>query len=219
MKNLLAPSILSADFANLSRQIRYVEMGGADVIHCDIMDGRFVPNITFGPVVIKSIKQITGLPIDVHLMIKEPDKYLEAFAEAGADFISVHVEEVVHLDRVINKIKSLKCKAGVALNPATPLVMLEEILGEMDFVLLMSVNPGFGGQRFIENSIKKIERLNELRLRKNLNFLIEVDGGIDSKNIKKVKDAGCNIFVAGSSIFNSDNITAACAELKQIIRD
>ncbi len=219
MTRLLAPSILSADFSNLSQQIRYVEMGGADVIHCDVMDGKFVPNITFGPIVVKAIRQVTKLPIDVHLMIKEPEKYIADFVEAGANFVSVHVEEVVHLDRVINTIKDLGCKAGAALNPATPLVLLENILPSLNFVLLMSVNPGFGGQRFITGSLNKIRKLNEMRKISNLEFLIEVDGGIGAKNIKNLINAGCDIFVAGSSIFGQDNVTAACAELKNFLRD
>jgi len=219
MEKLLAPSILSADFSNLSGQIRYVEMGGADLIHCDVMDGRFVPNITFGPLVVNAVKKITSLPIDVHLMIKEPEKYLKEFAKAGANLISVHAEEVVHLNRVVNEIKALDCKAGVVLNPATPLSFLEDILPIVDFVLLMSVNPGFGGQKFISAAINKIRRLNNLRKIEKLNFAIEVDGGIDSQNIREVKNAGCDIFVAGSSIFKADNITAATAELKKIIRE
>ena len=216
---LLAPSILSADFSNLAQQIRYVEIGGADIIHCDIMDGKFVPNITFGPIVVKAVKRTTKLPIDVHLMIEDPDNFIEDFISAGADYISVHQEEVVHLHRTITRIKELGAKAGVVLNPATPVSTLSDILEFIDFVLVMSVNPGFGGQKFIESSIKKIKQLSELRSELNLNFKIEIDGGIDPNNIKRVSDAGCDMFVAGSSIFNQDNISAATTELKNLISE
>lgn len=216
-KKILAPSILSADFKNLSQQIRYAELGGADWIHCDVMDGKFVPNITFGPLIVSAVRKSTKLPVDVHLMIEKPDNFLEDFARAGADYISVHREEVVHLHRTISKIHELKCKAGVVLNPATPLNTLENILEYVDLVLLMSVNPGFGGQTFIESTLKKIKELKKIRSENSLNFLIEVDGGIDKKNIKAISKAGCNVFVTGSSIFNSYNITAAAVELKNLI--
>ncbi len=214
---MLAPSILSADFSNIAQQIRYVEIGGADIIHCDIMDGKFVPNITFGPIVVKAVKRSTRLPIDVHLMIKDPDSYIEDFINAGADYVSVHQEEVVHLHRTITRIKELGAKAGVVINPATPVNTLYDILEYVDFVLVMSVNPGFGGQRFIESTIGKIKRLSEIRDEKKLSFLIEVDGGISTKNIKNIANAGCDMFVAGSSVFNQDNITAATIELKNLI--
>lgn len=216
---LLAPSILSADFSNIEQQIRYAEIGGADIIHCDIMDGLFVPNITFGPVVVAAVKKITKLPIDVHLMIKNPQNFIKQFAEAGADFISVHVEEVQHLHRVIQQIKEHSVKAGVAVNPATSLNVLDEILPIVDFVLLMSVNPGFGGQSFIEPVLNKVEKLDAIRQKLGLNFLIEIDGGINEQNIKKVAEAGCDIFVAGSSIFSKDNISAATVELNNIIKN
>ena len=216
---LLAPSILSADFSNLSQQIRYAEIGGADIIHCDIMDGIFVPNITFGPIVVSAVKKSTTLPIDVHLMIKDPQNHIRQFADAGADFISVHFEEVKHLHRVIQQIKEKNIKAGVVLNPATPLGNLKEILPFVDFVLLMSVDPGFGGQKFIESTLNKVQRLNEIRLRRKLNFLIEIDGGINNKNIRNAAESGCDIFVAGSSVFHNDNISAATLELKNIIRN
>ncbi len=215
---LLAPSILSADFSNLSREIRYVELAGADLIHCDVMDGKFVPNITFGPLVVSAVNKITDLPLDVHLMIENPDLHLEAFINAGADYITVHQEEVVHLNRTLNKIKELGAKAGVAINPATPVETLTEILDLADLILVMSVNPGFGGQKFIQNSVSKIQKLNELKKERGYKYLIEVDGGINRDTIKKVSDAGCNIFVAGSSIFSSDNISAAATELKNIIQ-
>jgi ribulose-phosphate 3-epimerase len=213
----IAPSILSADFANLSQQIRYVELGGADIIHCDIMDGKFVPNITFGPIVVKAVRSVTKLPIDVHLMIKDPDDFIEAFIKAGADYISVHQEEVVHLNRTIATIKELGAKAGVVINPATPVATLKDILEFVDFVLVMSVNPGFGGQKFIPSTLNKIKTLAEIRKKENLNFEIEIDGGVSSVNIQDISDAGCDIFVAGSSVFGQDNITAAAMELKNLI--
>jgi ribulose-phosphate 3-epimerase len=214
---LLAPSILSADLSNLSQQIRLVEMSGADWIHCDIMDGDFVPNITFGPVIVKAARKCTKLPIDVHLMIKNPDNYLEDFRNAGADIISVHFEEVVHLNRTINRIKELGAKAGVVINPSTPVSFLKDIAEYIDLLLIMTVNPGFGGQNFISNSEFKIKEAVELRKSINANFLIEVDGGINKKTIKSALNAGCDIFVAGSSIFHTDNISAATTELKNLI--
>jgi len=213
----IVPSILAADFSNLSQQLRYVEIGGADMIHCDVMDGKFVPNITFGPFIVKAVKRSTKLPIDVHLMIKDPDDYIEDFISAGADYISVHQEEVVHLHRTLTKIKELGAKAGVVLNPKTPVSTLTGVLNFVDFVLVMSVNPGFGGQKFIESSLMKIMELSELRGKLNLTFQIEIDGGIDPTNIKRVSDAGCDMFVAGSSIFSQDNISAATTELKNLI--
>jgi len=213
----IAPSILSADFSNLAQQIRYVEIGGADIIHCDVMDGKFVPNITFGPVVVKAVRKVTKLPIDVHLMIKDPDNFIEDFVKAGANYISVHQEEVVHLNRTITKIKDLGVKAGVVLNPSTPVSTLTEILEYIDFVLIMSVNPGFGGQKFIESTLNKVSQLAKMREEMNLNFEIELDGGVTSKNIGKIAAAGCDIFVAGSSIFGQDNISAAATELKNLI--
>ena len=217
MTKLLAPSILSADFSNLSGQLRYVEMAGADLIHCDIMDGQFVPNLTFGPLVVGAINKVTTLPLDVHLMIKNPDSLIPDFIEAGADYITVHQEEVVHLNRTLNNIKKLGAKAGVAINPATPVETLSEVLDIVDLVLIMSVNPGFGGQTFIHSSINKIKKLKKLKIALNLNFAIEVDGGINSKTIREVSDVGCDIFVAGSSIFKADNITAAATGLKNLI--
>jgi len=214
---ILAPSILSADLSNLAQQIRMVEIGGADWIHCDIMDGHFVPNITFGPVLVKAARKCTKLPLDVHLMIKSPDNYLEDFRNAGADIISVHFEEVVHLNRTINRIKEIGAKAGVVINPSTPVSSLKDIAEYIDLLLIMTVNPGFGGQSFISNSEKRISEAVELRKSLNAKFLIEVDGGINNKTIKSVLKAGCDVFVAGSSIFNNDNISAATAELKNLI--
>lgn len=215
---ILAPSILSSNFSNLAQQIRMVEIGGADWIHCDIMDGKFVPNISFGPVIVEAVKKSTHLSIDVHLMIEEPDKFIADFVKAGADYISVHVEEVTHLNRTVNYIKDLGAKAGVVINPATPVHAIRDIAEYVDLVLLMSVNPGFGGQRFISNSISRIKQIDKLRDELNGNFLIEVDGGINNKTISEIKDAGCDVFVAGSAIFHSDNISAATAELKNLIQ-
>jgi ribulose-phosphate 3-epimerase len=214
---ILAPSILSADLSNLAQQIRLVEMSGADWIHCDIMDGHFVPNITFGPVLVQAVKKCTKLPIDVHLMIENPDKFLDDFRKSGADIISVHFEEVIHLNRTINRIKELGAKAGVVINPSTPVSSLKDIAEYIDLLLIMTVNPGFGGQSFISNSERRIAEAVELRKSLNAKFLIEVDGGINSKTIKSVLKAGCDVFVAGSSIFHSDNISASTSELKNLI--
>ncbi len=214
---ILAPSILSADFRNLSQQIRYVELGGADWIHCDVMDGKFVPNMTFGPLVVSAVRKITKLPLDVHLMVEKPDRLLYDFANAGASSITIHQEEVVHLNRMISKIHELKCKAGIALNPSTPLNTLENILEYVDMILILSVNPGFGGQEFIESSLNKISQLKKIRTENKLNFLIEVDGGIEKENIEAISKAGCDVFVVGSSIFKKDNITAATVELKNLL--
>jgi ribulose-phosphate 3-epimerase len=215
---ILAPSILSSDFSNLAQQIRLVEMGGADWIHCDVMDGHFVPNLTFGSLIVKAARKSTKLPLDVHLMIENADKYLEDFAEAGANHLIVHYEAVTHLNRTINKIKELGMKAGISINPSTSLSVLKYILEYTDLLLIMSVNPGFGGQSFIPNSIKKIKEAVEMRKELKANFLIEVDGGIDNKTIKPTLNAGCDVFIVGSSIFKSDNITAAATELKNIIK-
>jgi ribulose-phosphate 3-epimerase len=217
MMGILAPSILSADLSDLAGQIRLAEIGGADWIHCDVMDGHFVPNLTFGPIVVSAAKRATKLPLDVHLMIEKPDKYLEDFVEAGADYLTVHFEADVHLNRTISRIKELGVKAGVSINPATPINSLNDIAEYVDLLLIMSVNPGFGGQRFISNSLRRIKEAVELREKLNANFLIEVDGGVSNKNIKMIKDAGCDVFVAGSSIFKSGNISAAAAELKNLI--
>ena len=216
--SIIAPSILSADFANLTQQIRLSEIGGADWIHCDVMDGHFVPNITIGPVIVKAVRKSTKLPVDVHLMIEKPDRYLEAFAEAGADYISVHVEEVVHLNRSVNRIKELGCLAGVVINPATPVDSIIDVAEYVDLLLIMTVNPGFGGQKFISNSLRRIEEAVNLRSKFNASFLIEIDGGINNETIVAAKKAGVDVFVAGSAIFHSDNITAATAELKKLTK-
>ncbi|MHB1687549.1 MAG: ribulose-phosphate 3-epimerase [Ignavibacteriaceae bacterium] len=214
---ILAPSILAADLSNLSQQIRLVEIGGANWIHCDIMDGHFVPNLTFGPIIVKAARSVTKLPLDVHLMIENPDNYLEDFVKAGANSITVHQEEVIHLNRTINRIKELGAKAGVAINPSTPVNALEDIAEFVDLILIMSVNPGFGGQSFIQNSLKKVREAVQLRKKLNANFLIEIDGGVDNVTVKPSLDAGCDVFVVGTSIFRSDNITAAATELKNLI--
>ena len=213
----LVPSILNADFSNLAQQVRYVEMGAADWIHCDVMDGRFVPNLTFGSMIVEAINKITKLPLDVHLMIKEPDNLIEEFINAGADHITIHQEEVIHLNRSLMRIKELGAKAGVAINPSTPVDTLKEIIEITDLVLIMSVNPGFGGQKFIESSLRKIRELADIRAKTGKNFIIEIDGGIDKENILKASEAGCNAFVIGSAIYHSDNITAATVEFKNLI--
>ena len=198
---MIAPSILSADFSRLGEEIEAVEKAGADVIHVDVMDGHFVPNITIGVPVVASVRKITDLPLDVHLMIQDADRYIDDFARAGADWITVHVEACPHLHRTIDRIKELGKKAGAVLNPATPLVTLEEILGDVDLVMLMSVNPGFGGQSFIRSSLNKIKTLKNMIEERDLEVGIEVDGGISPATIEKVAGAGANLFVAGSAIF------------------
>lgn len=201
----VAPSILSANFAKLGEEIEDVERGGADYIHIDVMDGHFVPNITIGPLVVESIRSITSLPLDVHLMIDNPDDYLSNFIDAGADIITVHVEACKHLHRTIHTIKQSRIKAGVALNPATPLSAIEYILEDVDLVLIMTVNPGFGGQSFISSVVPKIEQLAKLVKEKNLVCEIEVDGGINPQTAKVCKDAGANVLVAGSAVFGQMN--------------
>jgi ribulose-phosphate 3-epimerase len=214
---ILAPSILAADFSNLSQQIRLVELAGANWIHCDIMDGHFVPNLTFGPLLVNAARKCTKLPIDVHLMIDSADNYLENFITAGANHITVHQEAVIHLNRTIARIKELGAKAGVAINPSTPVNLLEDIAEDIDQLLIMSVNPGFGGQKFIPNSIKKIRDAAKLREKFKAHFLIEVDGGVDKITTPAILDAGCDVFISGTSIFKADNISAATAELKNLI--
>ena len=213
-KTMIAPSILSADFARLGEEITAVAKGGADVIHIDVMDGHFVPNITIGPLVVKAVRTITDLPLDVHLMIENADAYLEDFAKAGADWITVHVETGYHLHRTIHRIKELGKKAGAVLNPATPLTSLEEILPDLDLVMLMTVNPGFGGQSFIESSLAKIRQLKKMIDDRGLSVGIEVDGGVSPKTIGPIAAAGANIFVAGSAVFGQDDYGKVIAELK-----
>lgn len=210
----IAPSILSANFAQLGEEINEVEKAGADYIHVDVMDGHFVPNITIGPLIVEAIKPITQLPLDVHLMIENPDQYVEAFAKAGASIITVHEEASVHLHRAIHLIKSLDVKVGVAINPATPVTMIEPILGDIDLALVMTVNPGFGGQSFIHETVNKIARLDELRKKHNYTYEIEVDGGVNVDTAKRCTDAGADILVAGSAIFNQANRERALQSIR-----
>ncbi len=215
MKIQVAPSILSADFAELGNGIKMIEAAGADLVHVDVMDGHFVPNISFGIPVVKCARKVTTLPFDVHLMIENPEKYIEAFAGAGADIITVHQEACVHLHRTIQMIRSLNLKAAVALNPATPISTLEDILPELDMVLLMSVNPGFGGQSYIKSTTRKIAALRSMADTMGLSELdIEVDGGVDPVTYREVRAAGANILVAGSAVFGAADPKAVIAALK-----
>jgi ribulose-phosphate 3-epimerase len=214
MSVLIAPSILSADFAALGDAIAAAERGGADLIHVDVMDGHFVPNITIGPPVVRSIKRVATVPLDVHLMISDPDRYLDAFADAGAASMSVHVEVLPHLHRTVHAIKALAVKAGVVINPATPVGTLEDIAGDVDFVLVMSVNPGFGGQTFIPHSQAKVRAVRALLDRSNPSALVEIDGGIDVHNVAGVVSAGARIIVAGSAIFHASDPEQATRDLK-----
>lgn len=200
----LAPSILAADFSRLGEQIKAVENAGADYLHIDVMDGMFVPSISFGLPVIETIRKSSGLIFDVHLMIEEPGRYVKQFAAAGADILNVHVEACTHLQRTISEIKELGLKAGVTLNPGTPLTTLEYVLNDVDLVLIMSVNPGFGGQKFIPFTLQKLNDLREMRLRKNATAEIEVDGGVTLSNAKEIMEAGAEVLVSGSSVFGGD---------------
>ncbi len=211
---IIAPSILSADFSKLGDEIKSVQAAGADWIHIDVMDGHFVPNITLGPLVVEAVKRVTDLPKDVHLMIENPDRYIPDFAQAGADLISVHVEACPHLHRSIDLIRSCKCRPGVALNPATSLSSIEWILEDIDFILIMSVNPGFGGQRFITSSLEKIRKLKEMIVSRGLSTLIEIDGGVNESTIGQIADAGVDAFVAGSAIFGSRDYKKAIDVLR-----
>ena len=214
---LIAPSILSADFSRLGEEVKAVERVGADWIHVDVMDGHFVPNITIGTLVVEAVKRVTELPLDVHLMIEDPDQYLEDFARAGSTLMTVQVEACVHVHRTIQAIKALDVKAGVALNPATPLSTIEWILEDVDLVLIMSVNPGFGGQKFIPQALQKIRDLKAMIRAKNPNVLIEVDGGINQETIQSAADAGADVFVAGSAIFGSSDYGKAVRKLRSLI--
>ncbi|MEW6209347.1 MAG: ribulose-phosphate 3-epimerase [Acidobacteriota bacterium] len=210
----IAPSILSADFSKLGEEVRAAERGGAGLIHCDVMDGHFVPNITIGPLVVRALKGVTNLPLDCHLMITDPDRYIADFARAGASMISVQVEAVTHLHRTVTAIRDLGCRAGVVLNPATPISPLEEILSFVDYVLIMSVNPGFGGQSFISASLDKISRLRGMIDSRGLNVKIEVDGGIGLQNISDVVRSGAEWIVAGSAVFGGGQAEEATRALR-----
>jgi ribulose-phosphate 3-epimerase len=211
---LIAPSILSCDFGRLAEEVRAVEAAGADWVHVDVMDGRFVPNITLGPVIVEAVKRATHLPIDVHLMIVEPERYVEAFARAGADYLTVHVETSPHLHRTLQQVRQAGARPAVVLNPGTPLASVEEVLGEVDMVLVMSVNPGFGGQAFIRTQVEKIRRLRQLIDARGLKVEIEVDGGINPTTAREVVDAGATVLVAGSAVFGTDDYAAAISALR-----
>jgi ribulose-phosphate 3-epimerase len=212
---LIAPSILSADFTRLGDDIRAVEAAGADWSHADIMDGHFVPNISFGPMLVQAVRSTTRLPIDVHLMISDPDPYIAAFAKAGASYISVHVETCIHLNRTIQLIRNAGVRPGVVLNPATPVESLRWIIEYVDLILVMSVNPGFGGQAFIPNSLDKIKALREMIAEKGLKTLIEIDGGVSDQTIAAIAAAGADVFVAGSAIFSSRDYSATIRSLRE----
>ncbi|MCK4534804.1 MAG: ribulose-phosphate 3-epimerase [Syntrophobacterales bacterium] len=213
----IAPSILSADFSRLGEEILAVEAAGADLIHVDVMDGHFVPNITIGPPVVASIKKTARTPLDVHLMIDDPDRYIQSFADAGSDIITVHAEATVHLHRTVQMIRKLGAKAGVALNPATPLAGIEQVIGDIDLLLVMTVNPGFGGQKFIESMLPKIREARDMIDGASPNVLLEVDGGITLENIGAVEEAGVDIFVAGSSIFLSGDYGQTIKKMRAIL--
>lgn len=210
----IAPSILSADFAKLGEEIIDVEKGGADFIHVDVMDGHFVPNITIGPLIVEAIRPITKLPLDVHLMIENPDQYIETFAKAGADYITVHVEACRHLHRTIQHIKSFGVKAGVVLNPATPVETIQHVLQDIDMVLLMSVNPGFGGQKFIPEVLPKIRKVKEMAEQKGLHIEIEIDGGVNPETAKQCVEAGATVLVAGSAVYNEKDRAKAISSIR-----
>ena len=209
MEYKVAPSLLAADFTRLGEQVHEIEEAGAPYLHLDVMDGAFVPSISFGMPVLKSLRKVTNMTFDVHMMVEEPGRYVEDIKKAGADIITVHAEACTHLDRVVNQIKEAGCKAGVALNPATPVSVLECILGQVDMVLIMTVNPGYGGQSYIAKMDDKIKELRAIINEKGLDIDIEVDGGISAKNVAHVKECGANVFVAGSAVFNGDIASSA----------
>ncbi len=215
----IAPSILSADFSKLGEEILAVEDAGVDLIHVDVMDGHFVPNITIGPPVVASIKKTARVPLDVHLMIDDPDKYIQNFADAGSDIITVHAEATVHLHRTVQMIRKLGAKAGVALNPATPLANIEQVIGDIDLLLIMTVDPGFGGQKFIESMLPKIKAARDMIDGASPDVLLEVDGGITLQNIEAAEEAGVDIFVAGSSIFLSGDYGQTIKSMRAILGD
>ncbi|MCP5463997.1 MAG: ribulose-phosphate 3-epimerase [Deltaproteobacteria bacterium] len=214
MSTIIAPSILSADFSKLGEEVQSVDQAGADWIHVDVMDGHFVPNITIGPLVVEAVRKVTQKPLDVHLMIENPERYIEAFVQAGANWVSVHQEEGYHLDRTIQLIKSFGAKAGIALNPATAVDTVFPLLNQLDYVLIMTVNPGFGGQKFIPYCLDKVRRLRDQIKKENLPTKIQVDGGVNSKTIADVKAAGAEIFVAGSAVFGANDYQQAILELR-----
>ena len=214
----IAPSILSSDFARLGEEIKAVEKGGADYIHVDVMDGHFVPNITIGPVVVKAVRRVTSLPLDVHLMISNPADYIAQFADAGSDILMVHAEACIHLDRVVQQIRDRGVKAGVALNPHQPISILEYVLQDLDQVLIMTVNPGFGGQSFIEGILPKISALRETIQNRGLKVAIEVDGGVKVNNAKRIADAGADVLVAGSAIFGTENYGQTIDRFRRALR-
>lgn len=213
----ICPSILAADFTKLGEEIKDIEEAGADIIHCDIMDGHFVPNISYGPEIVSQVNEITDIPLDVHLMINNPELYIDDFYKAGADYISVHYENNYHVNRLVNQIKDLGIKAGVVLNPATPTDVLKDIIEYADFVLLMSVNPGFGGQKFIPNVVEKVKDLKGMIEFKNTACMIEVDGGVGLDNIKSLSDAGVDMFVCGSSIFKQKDRKEVILKMRELI--
>lgn len=217
MKKQIAPSILSADFSRLGEEIKAVEKAGADLIHVDVMDGHYVPNITIGPGVVSSLRKTTSLPFDVHLMIEDPDRYIDAFVDAGSNILTVHAEAVTHLHRTVQYIKAKGARAGVSLNPATPLVCIEEILPDIDLLLIMTVNPGFGGQKFISGMLPKIRKARELVQARGLKVAIEVDGGVTAENIGILADAGADIFVAGAAVFGSPSYSETIRKMKGIL--
>lgn len=217
MNHLLSPSILTANFANLQKDIEMLNQSEGDWIHVDVMDGVFVPNISFGFAVIKAIKQYATKPLDVHLMIVDPDRYLEEFKNVGADGITVHYEACTHLNRTINKIKELGCRAGVAINPHTPVALLDDIIEDIDLVLVMSVNPGFGAQKFIANTYKKIADVKALSASRNPDLYIEIDGGVDETNAAKLINTGANVLVAGNAVFSAPDPGKAISKLKHIV--
>lgn len=212
----LAPSILSADLTRLRDQIKIVEQNGADLIHVDVMDGHFVPNLTFGPMMVEAVKRVTTLPVDAHLMVNDPMKFIDWFAKVKPRYITIHQEACVHLDRAVNHIKNSGCRAGVSINPATPVETIRHLLNNVDLVLVMSVNPGFGGQSFIPYTLQKIQALARMRQEMKASFLIEVDGGINAQTAPQVLQAGADILVAGNAIFKAESIAQACAELKAL---
>jgi ribulose-phosphate 3-epimerase len=215
----IAPSILASNFAKLGEEVRTVEEGGADVIHVDVMDGHFVPNISIGIPVVECLRKATQLPLDVHLMIEHPEEYIDDFVRAGANRVLVHQEATVHLDRALAMIREAGAEAGAVINPATPVVMLTDVLEKLDTVLVMSVNPGFGGQKFISGAFDKIRHLSQWRSRYNASFRIEVDGGVDLGNIAELAQAGANTFVAGTSIFHTPNPVEATRQLRRLAND